>query len=78
MIKKTIHFGQAGYQDFTIHKNEERKERYLARRRKNEQSNNPLTTSFYATNILWNKPTISESIRDTNTSFKNIHISFAR
>ena len=76
--KKTIHFGQAGYQDFTIHKNEERKERYLARHRKNEQWNNPLTASFYATNILWNKPTITESIRDTNRRFKDIHVSLGR
>jgi len=73
--RKTIHFGAAGMSDFTIHKDKERKERYLARHRKNEDWSNPLTASFYATNILWNKPTITESIKDTNRRFKNIHIS---
>ena len=72
--KKTIHFGQAGASDYTIHKDKDRKERYLARHRKNEQWDNPLTASFYATNLIWNKPTLTESIKDTNNRFKNIHI----
>ena len=72
--KKTVHFGQAGASDFTKHKDKERKERYLTRHKNNEQWNNPLTASFYATNILWNKPTITESVRDTNRRFKNINI----
>ena len=55
--KKTIHFGAKGYEDFTKHKDKERKERYLARRKKGESWNNPLTASFYATNLLWSKPT---------------------
>ena len=72
--KKSIHFGQAGASDFTQHKNLLRKDRYLQRHSKNEDWNNPLTAAFYATNILWNKPTITESIRDTNRRFKNINI----
>ena len=76
--KKTIHFGAAGMSDFTKHKDKERKERYLARHKKNETPNNPLTASFYATNILWNKPTLTESIRDTNNKFKNVNIKLSR
>ena len=72
--KKTVHFGAAGMSDYTKHKDKERKERYLARHKNNEQWNNPLTAGFYATNILWNKPTLTESIRDTNRRFKNINI----
>ena len=72
--KKTVHFGATGASDYTKHKDKERKERYLARHKNNEQWNNPLTAGFYATNILWNKPTITESIRDTNRRFKNINI----
>ena len=72
--KKTVHFGAAGMSDYTKHKDKERKERYLARHKNNEQWNNPLTAGFYATNIFWNKPTITESIRDTNRRFKNINI----
>ena len=72
--KKTVHFGAAGMSDYTKHKDKERKERYLARHKNNEQWNNPLTAGFYATNILWNKPTLAESIKDTNRRFKNINI----
>jgi hypothetical protein len=72
--KKTISFGQAGASDFTKHKNEERKNRYIDRHKKNENWNDPKTAGFYSKNILWNKKTITESIRDTNNRFKNINI----
>ena len=72
--KKTIHFGAAGMSDFTKHKDPERKQRYLNRHKKNENWSDPTTAGFYATNILWNKPTLTESIKDTNKRFKNINI----
>ena len=69
--KKSIHFGSKGMSDFTIHKDTERKERYLQRHKgMGEDWSNPLTAGFYATNILWNKPTITESIRDTNRNLR--------
>ena len=72
--KKSIHFGAKSYSDFTIHKDAERKQRYLQRHSKNEDWNNLLTAAFYATNLLWNKETLAESIRDTNRRFKNMNI----
>jgi hypothetical protein len=73
--KKSIHFGSKGMSDFTIHKDPERKERYLQRHKgMGEDWSNPLTAGFYATNLLWNKPSLTESIRDTNRRFKNINI----
>ena len=72
--KKSIHFGAKGMLDFTMHKDPMGKNRHLDRHSKNEDWHNPLTAGFYATNILWNKPTITESIRDTNRRFKNINI----
>ena len=72
--KKTISFGQAGASDFTKHKNEERKHRYIDRHKKNENWNDPTTAGFYSRWITWNKPTITESIKDTNRRFKNINI----
>ena len=67
--KKTIPFGQKGASYYTIHKDDERKERYL-QRHKNDNYNNYLYPSFYSTNLLWNKKTITESIRDTNNNLK--------
>ena len=72
--KRTVSFGSAGMSDFTKHKDPERKQRYLNRHKKNENWSDPTTAGFYATNILWNKPTLTESIKDTNKRFKNINI----
>ncbi len=69
--RKTISFGAAGMSDYTIHKDDERKQRYLDRHRKNENWADYNTAGFYAKNLLWNKKTLSESIKDTNTRFKN-------
>ena len=72
--KKTISFGAVGYSDYTKHHDDERKKRYLNRHKKNENPNNPKTASFYATNLLWNKPSLSASIKDINRRFKNVNI----
>ena len=66
--EKTIHFGQKNASDYTIHKDEERKKRYL-QRHKHDRFNNPLYPSFFSTNLLWNKKTLSESIKDTNNKY---------
>ena len=63
---KKISFGAAGYSDSTIHKDPERKNRYIERHKKNENWNNPETAGYLSRFILWNKPTIKESINDIN------------
>ena len=75
---KTVQFGAAGMSDYTKHKDPQRKQRYLDRHRKNEDWTNYETEGFYAKQILWNKPTITESIRDTNNKFKNIRLKLAK
>ena len=72
--RKTISFGAVDYSDYTKHHDNERKQRYLNRHKKNENPNNPRTASFYATNLLWNKPSITASIKDINRRFKNVNI----
>ena len=71
--KKTIHFGAKLYEDYTHHKDDKIKKAYLARH-KHDNAQNPLYPSFYATNLLWNKPTLKESIVDINRKYKNINI----
>lgn len=61
---KTTHFGAKGMSDFTKHKNEERKNKYLNRHKKNENWNDYKSAGSLSRYILWNKPTIEESIRD--------------
>ena len=67
--KKTIHFGQAGASDYTQHKDTERKDRYLARHKKRENWKDPFTASFWATNLLWNKPSLYASIKSIQDDY---------
>ena len=68
MDGKTIHFGAAGMDDFTITGDEEQKKRYMARHQK-ENWKDSKTTGFWAKNLLWNKKTIRESAKDIQRRF---------
>ena len=57
------HFGASGYDDFTTHGDPERKKRYLARTASQDVSD-PTSAATLARFILWNQPTIAESLRD--------------
>ena len=56
---KKIHFGSAQNPDFLIHKDEERKERYLTRAKKIKNRKgeltfeNPESANFWSTHLLW-------------------------
>lgn len=73
--KKEVSFGSAPNKDFTIYSKEDKKlaeqkkKAYIARHKVNENFNNPLTAGSLAKNILWNKPTIKESIADFKKKF---------
>ena len=69
---KTTHFGAKGMSDYTKHKNDERKQRYLDRHRKRENWDNPMTAGALSRWILWNKKTLRESINDYKQKF-NFH-----
>ena len=60
----TTSFGAVGYQDFTQHKDEERKQLYLARHKKNENWQDYKSGGSLARHILWNKPSVSASYND--------------
>ena len=67
---KTVQFGSGGMSDFTIHKDKERKQRYLDRHKKRENWNDPMTAGALSRWILWNKPTLDGSIKDFKKRFK--------
>lgn len=66
---RTIHFGAKGYDDFTIHKDKNRKDNYLRRHAAREDFNNPLTAGALSRWILWNKPTLEASVYDFRRRF---------
>ena len=69
--KKTISFGAAGMSDFTLHKDDDRKERYIARHQKNENWRDP--AGFYSKLLLWNKPTLQASVNVLNARYKDMN-----
>lgn len=72
---KTVPFGATGYSDYTIHKDKDRKERYIIRHKANEDwsSQGYETAGFYSRWILWNLPSLRASVADTHR-FSNINI----
>lgn len=68
---KLIHFGAKGYSDYTIHKDIERKKRYINRHSKNENwdKSGLFTAGFWSRYILWNRPTFKESLNNTISKF---------
>ena len=76
--KKKISFGQKGASDMTQHKSEVRKKRYIDRHKARENWNDPKTAGFMSRWLLWNKPTLTESIRNINKRFPFVHVSLGR
>ena len=74
---KKIHFGQRGYQDFILSNgNELKKKNYIARHSKmgeNWEKSGIESAGFWSRWLLWNKPTLKDSIRDIEKKF-NIKI----
>lgn len=68
--RKITHFGAAGMSDYTKNKDPERKRLYLARHKNNESWNNPTTAGSLSRWILWNKPSLRESIADYKRKFR--------
>lgn len=66
---KKINFGDDRYEDFTIHKDNERKSAYIKRHGLEDHSN-PNKAGFWARWLLWNKESVSESIKDIEKRFK--------
>lgn len=59
-----VHFGQTGYSDYTIHKDKERRKRYINRHIKDDIEN-PLSPGFWSLYVLWGYSTnIDKSFKD--------------
>ena len=73
--KKTVPFGQKGAQDFTKHKDKERKDRYVDRHKNEDWTQTGIQTAgWMSKHVLWNKPTLQASVADINKKFKNINV----
>ena len=56
---KKVHFGSPKYEDFNIHKDEDRRKKYLARAKKIKNKKgelthtNPESSNYWSVNLLW-------------------------
>lgn len=69
---KRTYFGAAGMKDYTKHpagQREARKKAYMARHSATENWSDPTSAGALAKYILWNKPTVSASLRDYKRRF---------
>jgi hypothetical protein len=57
------------YEDYTMHKDDERKANYLARHEPTENWNDPYSPGALSKWVLWNKPTLEESWNDYKRRF---------
>ena len=66
---RKIYFGSANMSDFTLHKDPERKNRYIQRHQKRENWNDKDTAGFWSRWYLWNLPTKEASYADIKKRF---------
>ena len=68
---RKISFGAVGYSDFTKHKDEDRKQRYINRHRNKENwtKSGIDSAGFWSRWLLWNKPSIKDSYNDIKNRY---------
>jgi len=64
--KFAVHFGQQNAENYTIHKNPIRKQRYILRHSATglEDWSNPLKPAYWSRWLLWHKPSLKDSAKD--------------
>ena len=66
---KTTHFGSANGSSFIDHKDEKKKDAWIARHKVRGNFNDPTSASSLSKHILWNKKSVKESIADYKSKF---------
>ena len=57
-------FGQKGAEDYTMHHDKERRNRYITRHTKDLSTNDPTRAGYLSMYVLWNKPSFHTSLAD--------------
>jgi len=69
---KKVDFGAVGYEDFTMHKDSYRKEKYISRHESREDwtKDGKNTAGFWSRWLLWNLPDFMDSVKNIESRFK--------
>jgi hypothetical protein len=71
--RKTVHFGDSSYQDFTQHHDEKRKKSYIARHSDEDHSiSNALSPAFLSRHVLWSEKSVPEAVRKLNRKYSRV------
>ena len=71
--EKSVKFGAVGFEDMSIHKDPERKKRYIQRHSgMNEDWTDWTTAGFWSRWLLWNLPTLKDSFLDIKKRFPDM------
>jgi len=68
---KSINFGDNRYEDYTIHKDNDRKNRYITRHKKNENwtKSGIFTPGWWSYYLLWTENTLNKAIKNIEDKF---------
>ena len=76
---KIISFGAVGYSDYTINKDQLRRQSYISRHSNEDWSRaNLLSPAWLSRFILWEKPSLEEAVRNANQKYKDVHFTLKR
>lgn len=65
-----VHFGSSLHQNYLLHRDKERRQRYIDRHRNNENWNDPMTAGALSRYILWgDKVNLRDAIADYRRRF---------
>lgn len=82
---KSVKFGANGYNDYTIYNKittkeeaDKYKENYIKRHSKTEDWTNPIKKGTLSRYILWNQPTIEDSLKDYLSRFPELKVNLKK
>ena len=70
---KTVSFGASGYQDYTTHHDDKRKQNYISRHSNEDWTRGNIESAAWLSRwILWEKPTIQQAITHANKMYQGV------
>ena len=73
-VDRTVHFGAAGYEDYTHHKDPDRRRLYIQRHRRREDwtRSGLLTPGWLSRWLLWERPTLRAAIAAASKMYEGV------
>ena len=73
---RVVHFGGAGYDDYTTHGDVRRRRNYIMRHAPNEDWGDVSTAGFWSRWLLWQKPNLADAVADLRRRLAPANVEF--